>query len=40
MRLLEREIKEGTIFVRVLHGQHLREPDNEREKRIILWKKL
>ena len=28
------------VFFRVLHGRHLREPDNEIERRVILWDRL
>ena len=40
LRLLSTEVKSGGVFYRLLRGARIREPDSEREKRIILWKKL
>ena len=40
MKLLNRDLGENVVFIRVYEGRHIQEPDEERQKRLVLWKKM
>ena len=40
MKLLDRDLGDNVVFIRVYEGRHIREPDTERQKRFVLWKKM
>ena len=40
LRLLDRVMGADRVFVRLYYGEKIREPADEREKRIILWGKM